>query len=468
MDMAVEMVVPGAAGAPREGIVLAVGGGEAEEEGWGQAQANRTEAATPGAFTGLPANDQFMPPFTPFPLLPGMDQWNPMNMPFLPPQFMMNSNLPNPMMMPPMFNPTMPLFNPFEPMNQVPAPGGFPESVPARRQKSPTPAPPEAAGHYLQQASLPPTPIPSNPQPLLIILDLNGTLIYRKHRKFPPSFVKRAGLDNFLDTLMRNYKVMIWSSSQPQTVKAVCEKLLTDGQRKRLVAEWGRDKFNLSKSQYKNKVQVYKTLETIWADNSIQSAYPGKAGKAGKRWDQTNTILIDDSKLKALSEPFNILEIPEFTNKPAPGVDETTIFPKVLARLETLAKHDDVSKMMRVWNDQGQGILDFELQEDGYSPRSTVTTTTTTPTSDDTSTPLDPVEARKQKRKARKWERKAARRAASVNSRSHTGTPTNTLNTPAFAPAANAERSPSPVSVSGGSVHSENHLLDKLEESLNA
>lgn len=31
MDMAVEMVVPGAAGAPREGIVLAVGGGEAEE-----------------------------------------------------------------------------------------------------------------------------------------------------------------------------------------------------------------------------------------------------------------------------------------------------------------------------------------------------------------------------------------------------------------------------------------------------
>lgn len=395
-----------------------------------------------------------------------MDQWNPINMPFLAPQLIMNPNPPNPMMMPQMFNPTMPLFNPFDPMNPVPAPGGFPESMPAQRQKSPTPAPPEAAEHYLQQASLPPKPIASNPQPLLIILDLNGTLIYRKHRKFPPSFVKRAGLDNFLDTLMRKYKVMIWSSSQPQTVKAVCEKLLTDGQRKRLVAEWGRDKFNLSKSQYKNKVQVYKTLETIWADNSIQSAYPGKAGKAGKRWDQTNTILIDDSKLKALSEPFNILEIPEFTNKPAPGVDEKTIFPRVLARLEMLAKHDDVSKMMRVWNNQGQGILDFEL-EDGYSPRSTVTTTTTTSASDSTSTPLDPAEARKQKRKARKWERKAARRAASVNSRSHTGTPTNILNTPTTVPAAQAERSPSPVSVSEGSVQSGNHLLDKLEESLN-
>ena len=438
-------------------------------QGWGQTQANGSEATTLGAFTGMPTNEQFMSPFTPFPLLPGMDQWNPMNMPFLPPHLMMNPSIPNPMTMPPMFNPTMPLFNPFDPMNQVPASGGFPDTVPAQRQKSPTPAPPEAAELYLQQASLPPTPLPSksNPQPLLIILDLNGTLIYRKHRKFPPSFVKRAGLDNFLDTLMRKHKVMIWSSSQPQTVKAVCEKLLTDGQRKRLVAEWGRDKFNLSKSQYKNKVQVYKTLETVWANESIQSSYPGKAGKAGKRWDQTNTILIDDSKLKALSEPYNILEIPEFTNTLVPGVDETAIFPKVLARLETLAKHDDVSNMMRVWNDQGQGVLDFELEEDGYSPKSTVSTTTTSSTSDGTSTPLDPVEARKEKRKARKWERKAARRAASVNSRSHTSTPTNALNTPASASATQAGRSPSPVSVSGGSVQSENHLLDKLEESLN-
>lgn len=435
---------------------------------WGQVQTNGSEATTPGAFMGMPTNEQFMPPFTAFPLLPGMDQWNSMNVPFLSPQFMMNPNIPNPMMMmPSMFNPTMPMFNPFDPMNQVPAPGGFPGTVPAQRQKSPTPAPPEAAELYLQQASLPPTPLPSNPQPLLIILDLNGTLIYRKHRKFPPSFVKRAGLDNFLDTLMRKHKVMIWSSSQPQTVKAVCEKLLTNGQRKRLVAEWGRDKFNLSKSQYKNKVQVYKTLETVWTNESIQSAYPGKAGKTGKRWDQSNTILIDDSKLKALSEPFNILEIPEFTNTHVPGVDETAIFPKVLSRLETLAKHDDVSKMMRAWNDQGQGVLDFELEEDGYSPRSTVTNTTTSSTSGGISTPLDLTEVRKEKRKARKWERKAARRAASVNSRSHTGTPTNALNTPASAPAAQAERSPSPVSVSGGSVQSENHLLDKLEESLN-
>lgn len=78
-----------------------------------------------------------MPPFIQFPLLPGIEQWNPMNMHFLPPQFLMNPNVPNPMMMPPMFNPTMPMFNPFNPMNQVPAPGGFPDIMPAKDRSHP-------------------------------------------------------------------------------------------------------------------------------------------------------------------------------------------------------------------------------------------------------------------------------------------------------------------------------------------
>lgn len=368
----------------------------------------------------------------------------------------MDPNIPNPMMMPPMFNPTMPLFSPFDSMNQAPMPFEAADPV-EERGPSPDapPIPPEAKEHYLQRASLPPIPKPSSPQPLLIILDLNGTLIYRKHRKFPPSFTRRAGLEDFLDILMRKYKVMIWSSSQPQTVRAVCEKLLTHGQRKRLVAEWGRDKFGLSKSQYKNKVQVYKTLETVWADESIQAAYPGKKGSG--RWDQKNTILIDDSKLKALSEPYNILEIPEFTGTPAPGVDEASILPKVLDCLDTLARHDDASKLIRVWNEQGQGFLDLDLDSDHYSPEPAATT--------DATTPLDTKEARRQRRKARKEERKAARRAASSNSRrSHTGTPVKSAPAPVHT---QAERSPSPASVSAGSVQSENHLLDRLEESLN-
>jgi hypothetical protein len=88
----------------------------------------------------------------------------------------------------------------------------------------------------------------------------------------------------------------------------------------------------------------------------------------GQCWDQTNTILIDDSKLKALSEPFNIFEIPEFTNDP--NIDESNLFNQVLAKLDILSRYDDVSKVLRQWNErvaQGENSildLDVELEEE--------------------------------------------------------------------------------------------------------
>ncbi|KAJ5822797.1 NLI interacting factor [Penicillium robsamsonii] len=263
----------------------------------------------------------------------------------------------------------------------------------AQRQRSPTPPVkvPLPTLQYMNQASL--KPEKTEKRPLLVILDLNGTLIYRKLRKFPPKFARRTGLDHFLATLIENYKVMIWSSSQPPTVNAVCEQLFPDPMQDALVALWGRDKFGLTAGQYNKKLQVYKELHKVWAEPNIQGAFPGnehlrdppvslpgaepphknrkqkqreaEAAKlpAGHRWDQTNTILIDDSKLKASSEPFNILEIPEFNNDP--NIDETKLFIKVLNRLDFLAHHDDVSKVLRVWNervDKGEGsILDLDI-----------------------------------------------------------------------------------------------------------
>lgn len=330
------------------------------------------------AFTGPSAamNQPFMPPFMPFPpasmFQPGLDpfgMWNPMSMnnnpsnvmPFMPPPPpppFVDPDFANSAMTP-MFNPTMPLFAPFEGMNQMPEPaaGSLGSGPLSRQPKSPEKlVAPAATDKYIAQAALPPQERPS-PQPLLVILDLNGTLIHRKSRGFPPKFAKRAGLDYFIDTLMSKFKVMIWSSSQPRTVHAICQKLFQDRQRRELVAEWGRDKFDLTKSQYKSKIQVYKMLETVWADQTIQATYPIQS----KRWDQTNTILIDDSKLKALSEPFNILEIPEFINTDVQGMYETVIFPKVLNRLESLSKHDDVSKVVRQWTSENPNVLDFEL-----------------------------------------------------------------------------------------------------------
>lgn len=265
---------------------------------------------------------------------------------------------------------------------------------PSRKQRSPTPQVkvPLPTLQYTNQASLKPERSEVK-RPLLVILDLNGTLIYRKQRKFPPKFARRAGLDQFLATLMEKYKVMIWSSSQPPTVNAVCEQLFTGSTQDALVARWGRDRFGLTAGQYNSKLQVYKELHKVWAEPGIQGAFPGNehlqesclpAGvkskfnsrknaeaaklRPGHRWDQTNTILIDDSRLKASSEPFNILEIPEFNDDP--NIDESKLFAKVLARLDFLSQHDDVSKVLREWDervDKGEGTildLDIGLQED--------------------------------------------------------------------------------------------------------
>lgn len=264
----------------------------------------------------------------------------------------------------------------------------------SQRQRSATPPVriPQPTNEYMQQASQEPQRR-SEPQPLLIILDLNGTLIFRKRKTLPPSFVRRAGLDHFLEELTKKYAVMIWSSSRPATVEGVCKQLFPEDKKTKLVAKWGRDRFGLTAAQYNSKLQVYKQLSKVWADPVIQASHPnappsseiptqgmeasvapprGKFSNlkhdrqqknvmmslpVGQRWDQTNTILIDDSKLKALSEPYNILEIPEFTNDKT--IDESTLFADVLQRLGDLSHHDDVSKTLRLANEgqDGQGLF---------------------------------------------------------------------------------------------------------------
>ncbi|OJJ43774.1 hypothetical protein ASPZODRAFT_135796 [Penicilliopsis zonata CBS 506.65] len=334
----------------------------------------------------------------------------------------------------------------------------------ARRERVSRPlAAPKPTKEYLAQSSLPPQPSAS-PQPLLVILDLNGTLIYRAHRRLPPVFVKRPGLDEFLDTLMQRYTVMIWSSSQPPTVQAICAQLFPGEKRKALAAEWGRDKFGLTKSQYHGKIQVYKQLKTVWADPSIQARFPSDRSHSGadRRWDQSNTVLIDDSKLKAASEPLNILEVPEFTN--LRGVDESGVFPNVLRKLEKLALSDDVSKTIQSWNSHervisrdangnlensgiGTGPAAIEALPSSETKRqkrqarkkeklaacqAAKETLTTTDNSTEpaikqqqseppvsastlgTGTPSEAAEARIQRRKAKKQEKKAARRAAAA------------------------------------------------------
>ncbi|PYI10820.1 HAD-like protein [Aspergillus sclerotiicarbonarius CBS 121057] len=260
---------------------------------------------------------------------------------------------------------------------------------------------------YLDQSSQPPKRN-SWPQPLLIILDLNGTLVHRKDRSLPPRIQKRAGLEDFIKTLMKRYKVMIWSSARPPTVDGVCRQLFLNKSRTRLVAEWSRTHFNLPKKQYNAKIQVYKTLGTVWADEGVQTSYPNRRDLNAlvpdtfqkTRWDQTNTILIDDTIVKASSEPHNLLEIPTFDETAGP--EDATTLAKVLRVLEELAKYDDVSQVLHHWQPtipKGGSILDIEYEHEDDQLHGPPTL-------------AEVAEARKQRRKARKREKAAENRRA--------------------------------------------------------
>ncbi|PYI27298.1 HAD-like protein [Aspergillus indologenus CBS 114.80] len=394
----------------------------------------------------------------------------------MPPPPLMNMGMPNPLLAMSMLDPFA-FRTPFTPES---APSQEQPQQPQQPNKRRSPsceplAPPSPTAEYLQQSSLPPKRNGSS-KPLLVILDLNGTLVHRKHRMFPPSFVERAGLKGFRQSLLRKYKVMVWSSSQPFTVQNLCNRIFPGTTRKELVAEWGRDKFPLTSSQYRSKTQVYKTLDTVWRDPSIQASYPRFRGKQWQPtetqgWDQTNTILIDDSKLKAISEPYNILEIPEFTGDRGPGDNQTLT--RVLELLEELSKYDDVSQTLHLWSktleETGKTcILDILYTLPGPRPQTPI--------------PLAPGATRVERRRARKQEKKAARAtAAAISTSFTTPTPAPALApapAPAQAPVAPAPvRSPSPATSLDSEHHSlspdpsvrsdtQNDLLDKLEASL--
>uniref|UniRef100_A0A093VC84 Putative FCP1 likey domain-containing protein n=1 Tax=Talaromyces marneffei PM1 TaxID=1077442 RepID=A0A093VC84_TALMA len=216
---------------------------------------------------------------------------------------------------------------------------------------------------YLEQAAKEPLDLHFM-QPLLVILDLNGTLLYRKRKAFPPKFIRRPALDYFLERLTSRHMVMVWSSSRRDTVDAICDEIFSTVQKQKLDPE-----------QFNNKVQVYKVLEKVWADKNIQAKFPTKKSRAGKaafnslryapgldeqtemtgfmnkRWDQSNTVLIDDSTLKAAANPYNIIQVPEFTN--VPNKNDQTVLKELLLKIRVLAKSNDVSRRLRSLGPEG-------------------------------------------------------------------------------------------------------------------
>ncbi|KIW71591.1 hypothetical protein, variant 1 [Phialophora macrospora] len=210
----------------------------------------------------------------------------------------------------------------------------------------------------------------NRPQKLLVILDLNGTLLVRPNKSRPKNIIVRPGIPTLLDYLFRNHVVMVYTSAKPQNCAAMIEKFFRPDQRAALAAVWARDRLGLTPEQYDNKVQVYKKLEPIWQDSAIQMK-----AEPGKRWDQSNTVLVDDSQIKALAQPHNLLQIPEFlNNEPKLGLqakldwrlDEEAIVQSVQQKLEELTWQVDVSRLIREWQTgkrHAPGVVDETVDQ---------------------------------------------------------------------------------------------------------
>ena len=203
--------------------------------------------------------------------------------------------------------------------------------------------PPQPTSLYIGRASAEPQQL-AIPQRLLLVLDLNGTLLWRKKKS---SFTKlRFNLSSFLNYCFEYHDVMIWSSARPFSVERMCNDIFSKAQLAKLVAVWARDTLGLSPEDYAEKVQVYKRLDRIWDNQHIQAKHPQY--DTGGGWDQSNTLLIDDSTLKASAHPWNHVEIPEFLVEQGYDAREKQlqVFSKVAGFLHDLRKYDDVSRCL--------------------------------------------------------------------------------------------------------------------------
>jgi hypothetical protein len=227
---------------------------------------------------------------------------------------------------------------------QLTPPGGNP-----RLYVLPRPTP---SASYLEQAQLPPRRL-SNPKKLLIVLDLNGTLLVRSNRG--SNYTPRPHVDEFLAYCLEHHALIVWSSARLQNVTAMVAQLFTAEQRQKLVKIWSRNELRLGK-YFDAKVQVYKQLTWLWEDSEVQASFPmpatlpfrfedGWKDSLPTKWDQSNTVLLDDSVDKAASEPHNLLQVDEFTKENI-GDGEDALG-RVLAYIEALKWEADVSAAMR-------------------------------------------------------------------------------------------------------------------------
>jgi NLI interacting factor-like phosphatase len=205
---------------------------------------------------------------------------------------------------------------------------------------------PEPTQDYILATSLLPRRSTS-PTAKLIILDLNGTLVYRPRNpaidrdldmlQASTTPILRPHLQGFMAYIFDHFRVMFWSSATPRNVKAMIAATTTPEQRVKITAMWARDTLGLSPEDYNQKSVTYKDLRKVFADKDIAIAGERKGG-----WDIDSTILLDDSARKASFQPYNHVCLPEFVNS---GQDDALW--QVAGYLEELRHQDHVARFIK-------------------------------------------------------------------------------------------------------------------------
>ncbi|KAK4688169.1 hypothetical protein P7C73_g1940, partial [Tremellales sp. Uapishka_1] len=205
----------------------------------------------------------------------------------------------------------------------------FSASASSSRRPSPSPAPPPV--------TLPPSPYidlsascrtTSTTSRRLLVLDLNGALVYRTaHTGLARKSYPRPYLSAFLEYLFlpepagakRPWEVFVWSSAQPHNVRSMVEKAFgprwiegvwdeedmgrkndrEKGGEGRLLGVWARDQMGLDEADYGRKVQTVKDLRKVHDHLALS-------------FDESNTVLLDDSPLKGVLQPWNQVVVPEY------------------------------------------------------------------------------------------------------------------------------------------------------------
>ncbi|KAF8635089.1 hypothetical protein AX15_000532 [Amanita polypyramis BW_CC] len=150
------------------------------------------------------------------------------------------------------------------------------------------------------------------PSRKLVVLDLNGTLLFRPKPGPHHGFERPVHLRPFMSTF-RKYLLhqetrpwldtMVWSSAQPHNV-AIMVHSCFGREEEKLVQVWARDRMHLEEESYHRNVQTIKDLNTIWKYFGTQPSL--------QPFSVYDTVLVDDSMQKVALQPFNHICVKEY------------------------------------------------------------------------------------------------------------------------------------------------------------